>query len=187
MCTLSLSTSLRTLVMAVAGLPAVSSTISSTLRPPIWLPASPRYISNPFCMSRPIWAAPPVSGARKPILIGPCWAGAGSAQEEGGDEDEREHDELDHPPDRVRMVGDDYLLEDGVVRPIDQRVGAFGRERLREVLRAVDVVLPHLARQLVEDLDAVPVGIRDVHAMGHAVIDAPEELHALRTGETRPA
>jgi hypothetical protein len=51
-------------------LPAVSSTISSTFRPAIWCPASSRYISNPFTVSRPTWAAPPVSGARKPILIG---------------------------------------------------------------------------------------------------------------------
>src|SRR6266851_5841391 len=79
MSTRSLSTNLRNLVIAVPGLPAVSSTITSTLRPAIWCPASSMYIAKPFSMSRPIWAAAPVSGARKPILIGLLdWAAAGA-------------------------------------------------------------------------------------------------------------
>src|SRR5262245_51059887 len=68
--TRSLSTSLRSLVRAMAGCPWVSSTITSTLRPAIWLPISSKYIWKPLVMSLPTAAAPPVIGARKPTLIG---------------------------------------------------------------------------------------------------------------------
>src|ERR1700730_10250923 len=69
--------------------------------------------------------------------------------------------------------------ENGVVRPVHQRRLPLDGKLLRVVLGAVDVVLPHLARQLVQDLDAVPIRIGDVHAMGHAVVDAPMKRHAL--------
>src|SRR5260370_2362468 len=84
MSTRSLSTHFRNLVVAVPGLPAVSSTITSTLRPAIGCPASSMYIAKPFSMSRPIWAAARVSGARKPILIGLLdWAAAGAGARPG--------------------------------------------------------------------------------------------------------
>src|SRR6266542_5695678 len=60
-------------------------------------------------------------------------------------------------------------VEDGIVGLVDQRLGTFRRELLGIVLGAVDVAFPDLARQLVEDLDPVAVGIRDVHAVRHAV------------------
>src|ERR1700730_13422175 len=44
---------------------------------------------------------------------------------------------------------------------------------------ALDVLAPDLARQLVQDLDAVAVGVADVEAVGHAVIDAAVELDTL--------
>ena len=79
-CTRSCSTSLRDLVSAVAGVPSVSSTMSSSLRPATWRPISSRNSSVPLTMSLPIWAKGPVCGARKPIRIGPPWAaGAGGA------------------------------------------------------------------------------------------------------------
>src|SRR5262249_41717508 len=46
--------------------------------------------------------------------------------------------------------------------------------------RALDVVAPHFARQFVEHLDAVAVGVDDVEAVRHAVIDAALELDAPR-------
>src|SRR5438105_14485532 len=70
------------------------------------------------------------------------------------------------------------LAEARVVRAVGQRGLGVGRDALGVVLGALDVVLPDLARQLVEDLDAVAVGIGDVHAVGHAVVDAQVERHA---------
>jgi len=49
-------------------------------------------------------------------------------------------------------------LEHGILRPVDQRLRAFCGKHFRVVLRAVDIAFPHLARQLVEHLDAVTVG-----------------------------
>ena len=71
-------------------------------------------------------------------------------------------------------------LEHRIVRLVDQRLGTFRGEHLCVVLRGVDVAPPDLARQLVEHFDPVTIGIRDVDAVGHAVVDPPVELHALR-------
>src|SRR5205814_7609464 len=70
--------------------------------------------------------------------------------------------------------------EHRVVRVVDKGLVAFGRHRLGVVDGALDIVAPHLARQFVEDLDAVAVGVDDVEAVRHAVIGAALELDALR-------
>src|SRR5215472_8313309 len=71
------------------------------------------------------------------------------------------------------------------VDAVDQRFRALGRQGFSPIDRAVDVVLPHLARQLVKELDAVTVRVVDVDAVRHAVVDAPIELDtsALQEGE----
>src|SRR5258706_6493507 len=68
---------------------------------------------------------------------------------------------------------------------VDQRLGTFGRPLLGIVQGGIDIVLPILPRQFVEQLDAVAVRIVDVDAVGHAVIDLPAELHssALHEGQ----
>src|SRR5215470_2926368 len=78
MWTLSFSTSLRALASAVAGLPSLSSRMTSTFRPAICQPFSCQYSSQPEYMSLPAAAIAPVSGEMKPILIGP-WAKASPA------------------------------------------------------------------------------------------------------------
>ena len=79
---------------------------------------------------------------------------------------------------------------DGLLAPkaravgaVDQRFGTLARQVLEPVDRAVDVVFPHLARQFVEELDAVAVRVVDVDAVRHAVIDPPVELDALALQE----
>src|SRR5262249_3347637 len=62
------------------------------------------------------------------------------------------------------------LAEARVLGTVGQGGVAVRRDPLGVVLRALDVVLPDLARQLVEDLDPVAVGILDVHAVRHAVV-----------------
>src|SRR3984885_7022091 len=68
---------------------------------------------------------------------------------------------------------------------VDQRRVAFGRQVLGVVERGVDIAFPHVARQLVEQLDAVAVGVADIEAAGHAVIDPALELDVavLQEGE----
>src|SRR4051794_25625038 len=46
--------------------------------------------------------------------------------------------------------------------------GTFRRQGLGPIEGAVDVAFPDLARQVVDELDAVAVGVVDVEAMGHA-------------------
>src|SRR5207245_7374910 len=70
--TWSFSTSLRSLVRAVAGRPSLSSRITSSLRPAICQPLSCQYSSQPLYMSLPAAAMAPDRGERNPILIGPC-------------------------------------------------------------------------------------------------------------------
>src|SRR5262249_10281585 len=62
---------------------------------------------------------------------------------------------------------------------VDQRLGTLGRQVFEPVDARVDVIFPHLARQLVQELDAIAVGVVDVDAVRHAVVDAPVELDAL--------
>src|SRR5438445_599561 len=78
MWTWSVSTSLRSRVSAVAGMPSLSSRMTSSLRPAICQPLSSQKSSQPLYMSLPAWAMAPDRGARKPILIGP-WANAAPA------------------------------------------------------------------------------------------------------------
>src|SRR5216684_4436074 len=71
------------------------------------------------------------------------------------------------------------LAEFRVVGVVDKGFVAFGRHRLGVVERALDVLAPYLARQFVQHLDAVAVGVADVEAVGHAVIDPAVELDAV--------
>src|SRR5206468_8772399 len=66
-----------------------------------------------------------------------------------------------------------------VIRVVDKGFVAFGRQLLGMAEGTLDVLAPDLARQLVEDLDAVAVGVADIEAVRHAVIDAAVELHTL--------
>src|SRR5262245_50999340 len=78
MWTRSDSTSLRALVSAVAGMPSLSSRMTSSLRPASCHPFSSQKSSHPLYMSLPACAMAPESGARKPSLTGP-WARADGA------------------------------------------------------------------------------------------------------------
>src|SRR5712691_10608124 len=95
----------------------------------------------------------------------------------------------ERPGEPVALLGLPSSLHSGrrpeprIVGAVDERGLVVGWQAFGVVLGALDVVLPDLARELVEDLDAVAVGIRDVHAVGHAVIDAQVELHAALAEE----
>src|SRR5271166_3876148 len=52
-----------------------------------------------------------------------------------------------------------------------QRLRPFRRQRHVVIEGGVDVLLPYLPRQLVEQLDRVAVGIADIQAVGHAMLD----------------
>src|SRR4029077_10439972 len=69
------------------------------------------------------------------------------------------------------------------VGAVDQGLGTLARQVFEPVDTGVDVVFPHLARHLVEELDAVAVRIVDVDAVGHAMVDAPVELDTLALQE----
>src|SRR5215469_18284140 len=66
---------------------------------------------------------------------------------------------------------------------VDQRGFAFGRQVLGPVERSVDVVFPHLAPQFVEQLDTVAVGVANIDAARHAVIDPAFEFDAAALQE----
>src|SRR5947208_7658299 len=66
-----------------------------------------------------------------------------------------------------------------VIGVVDKGLLAFGRQLLGVAESTLYVLAPNLARQLVEDLDAVAVGVADIEAVRHAVIDAAVELHTL--------
>src|ERR1700730_6242995 len=74
--------------------------------------------------------------------------------------------------------GDGRLLpaEARGVGAVDERLGTLARQVFEPVDPGVDVVFPHLARHLVEELDPVAVRVVDVDAVGHAMVDAPVEL-----------
>src|SRR3984893_1257158 len=74
--------------------------------------------------------------------------------------------------------GDGRLLpaEARGVGAVDQGLGTLARQVFEPVDTGVDVVFPHPARHLVEELDAVAVRVVDVDAVGHAMVDAPVEL-----------
>src|ERR1700730_11524002 len=62
------------------------------------------------------------------------------------------------------------------VGAVNQGLGTLARQVFEPVDAGVDVVFPHLARHLVEELDAVAVRVVDVDAVGHAMVDAPVAL-----------
>lgn len=72
-----------------------------------------------------------------------------------------------------------------VRRAIRQRLLSFGRYCDVVIQRGVDVALPDLARQFIQNLDTVAVWVADIGAMRHAVLDAPLEgdAVALQEGE----
>src|ERR1700730_4441253 len=74
--------------------------------------------------------------------------------------------------------GDGRLLpaEARGVGAVDERLGTLARQVFEPVDPGVDVVFPHLARHLIEELDTVAVRVVDVDAVGHAMVDAPVEL-----------
>src|ERR1700730_5493522 len=74
--------------------------------------------------------------------------------------------------------GDRRLLpaEARGVGAVDRRLGTLARQVFEPVDTGVDVVFPHFARHLVEELDAVAVRVVDVDAVGHAMVDAPVAL-----------
>src|SRR5262249_5379496 len=68
----------------------------------------------------------------------------------------------------------------GAVR---EGLDALGRQLLGVIQRRVDIALPDLTRQLVEQLDAVAVGIVDVEAVGHTMVDTAIEFDAAQLQE----
>jgi hypothetical protein len=68
----------------------------------------------------------------------------------------------------------------GVFQIVDQRFLALGRQQLEIVQAFVDVGFPHLARQFVQQFYTVTVGVVDIDAVGHAMIDAHVEFDAER-------
>src|SRR5262245_25916308 len=78
--TLTLSRSITScaLVLAPAGLPPVSATSSSTLRPASVLPFSLRRAAMPCSIWMPPCASGPVLTVSRPILKGAAWAMAGA-------------------------------------------------------------------------------------------------------------
>src|SRR6516225_11070132 len=51
------------------------------------------------------------------------------------------------------------------VGAVDQGFGTFGRQVFEPVDTGVDVVFPHLARHLVEKLDAIAIRVIDIDAV----------------------
>src|SRR6516164_5229048 len=70
-----------------------------------------------------------------------------------------------------------------VIGVVDKGLVAFGGQLLGMAEGSLDVVAPDLARQLVKNLDAIAVGVADVEAVGHAVIDAAVKLDPLAAQE----
>src|SRR5206468_5549150 len=77
------------------------------------------------------------------------------------------------------------LAEARGVGAVDQGFGTLARQVFEPIDTGVDIVFPHLARHLVEELDAVAVRVVDVDAVRHAMVDAPIEFDAaaLQEGE----
>src|SRR5205085_6024203 len=69
------------------------------------------------------------------------------------------------------------------VGAVEKRFRSFGRQVFEIVDRALDVVFPHLARQFVQKLDPVAIGVVDVDAVRYAMVDAPIELDAAALEE----
>src|SRR5439155_7297550 len=61
------------------------------------------------------------------------------------------------------------LPEGRAVGAVDESFGALRRQVFEIVDRALDIVFPHLARQFVEEFDAVAVRVVDIDAVRHAM------------------
>src|SRR5437588_3115079 len=64
------------------------------------------------------------------------------------------------------------LPEDRGVGAVDEGFRALGWQVFEIVDCALDIVFPHLARQFVEEFDAVAVRVVDIDAVRHAMVDA---------------
>src|SRR5664279_1120902 len=62
---------------------------------------------------------------------------------------------------------------------VDQGVGSIRRQQLRIVQSRVQIPFPHLTRQVVDQLDAVTIGIVDIKTVSHAMFDSSIELDAF--------
>src|SRR5664279_5756831 len=69
--------------------------------------------------------------------------------------------------------------KDRYLDAVDQGVGPIRRQQLRVVQSRVQIPFPHLARQVVEQFDAVTIGIVDIKTMGHALFDSSIEFDAF--------
>src|SRR6266700_1506602 len=98
----------------------------------------------------------------------PCWCRTGRLKASGAPS-ERRHSPRASSPEARRVL--EIVLE---------RRLALGRQSLEIIQARVDIAFPHLPRQLVEQLDAIAVGVADVDAVGDAVIDAHVKLDAAR-------
>src|SRR5690242_9598466 len=67
-----------------------------------------------------------------------------------------------NPPAPASLLRSRFVAECRAIGAIHQRRLALGRQVLDPVQGLVDVAFPHFARQLVEELDAVPVRVGDV-------------------------
>src|SRR5258708_25961820 len=62
-----------------------------------------------------------------------------------------------------------------VVGVVDERFVTFGRQVIGEIERALDVAAPGFPGCFVHHLDAVPVRVADIEAVGHGVVDPAVE------------
>src|SRR5664279_204954 len=69
--------------------------------------------------------------------------------------------------------------KDRYLDAVDQGVRPIRRQQLRIVQGRVQIPFPHLARQVVEQFDAVTIGIVDIKTVSHAMFDSSIELDAF--------
>src|SRR5882724_5486317 len=97
-------------------------------------------------MSRPIWAAPPVSGARKPILMGGFWACAGGGAARVVVRTARPKRAAECASRIVISISpsaDHSALAAGIVYSLQDRLTPGGADGIR-------AVFPHAARRAME-------------------------------------
>src|SRR5215471_20481940 len=75
-------------------------------------------------------------------------------------------------------VGGLLGLEARHIGTVAESFSTFGRQLLGVIQGAVNVALPNFTRQLVEQLDAITVGIMNIKAVGHTMVDPAIELDA---------
>src|SRR5215471_3704173 len=114
-----------------------------------------------------------------------CWARAGGARKARASSQAR----IALPLPRKREV--ELLRRCGLAEgrytlsAVLKSLRTFGGEVFHVVQRALNIVLPDVLGQVVHELDAIAVGIVDVEAVGHAVLDPAVEFHTflLQVGE----